>query len=131
LRNHHKRDRRAEARPDALGRRAWYPYLRRPRQSRAPDAPRGSVRTRATAAFWRVTTPAGRVTPLLTRADGNAMLGLQFGGCDGAAGAHGSGISPVPLPRVRWAIQRAQRRPAEPDAVSERRHRAMVLWRLR
>jgi hypothetical protein len=56
------------------------------------------------AAFWRVTTAADRVTPLLTGADGDAMLGLRFGGCDGAAGAHGSRISPVPLPRVRQAI---------------------------
>ena len=64
--------------------------------------PSGLVPARA---FWLARAAAGRVPPVLTGVDGNAVLGLQFRGCDGAAGAHGSGIPPVPLPRMRQAIQ--------------------------
>src|SRR5829696_4756920 len=56
-------------------------------------------------------------------ADEDAVLGMRIGGGDRAAGAHRPGLSPVPLPYVRQAVQRAQRRCAEPDAVSLRCHR--------
>ena len=36
---------------------------------------------------------------------GDGLYGLRLRRCDGAAGAHGPGLSPVPLPRVRQAVQ--------------------------
>jgi hypothetical protein len=33
----------------------------------------------------------------------NAVLRVWIGICDGAAGTHGSGLSPIPLPRLRQA----------------------------
>src|SRR3954471_8853675 len=56
-------------------------------------------------------------------ADEDAVLGMWIAGRDGAARAHRPGLSPVPLPRMRQAVQRAQRHSAEPDPVSVRRHR--------
>ncbi|CAA9427000.1 MAG: hypothetical protein AVDCRST_MAG64-3236, partial [uncultured Phycisphaerae bacterium] len=49
---------------------------------------------------------------------------LRLRGGDGAAGANHAGLPPVPLPVLRQAVQRAQRRPAEPGAVPFRRRRA-------
>src|SRR3954454_15637240 len=55
--------------------------------------------------------------------DGNAVRSVRVGGGNGAARAHGPRLSPLPLPRLRQAVQRALRQPAEPDAVSVRRDR--------
>ena len=43
---------------------------------------------------------------------------------DGAAGPHGPGLPALSVPRLWAGVQRAQRRRAEPDPVSLRRHRA-------
>src|SRR3954470_13020203 len=43
-------------------------------------------------------------------ADEDAVLGMRLGSRDGATRAHRPGLSPVPLSRVRQAVQRAQRR---------------------
>src|SRR4051812_7133660 len=56
-------------------------------------------------------------------ADEDAVLGMRVGSCDGAARAYRPRLSPLPLPTLRQAIQRALRHAAEPDAVSVRRHR--------
>src|SRR3954470_13752124 len=48
---------------------------------------------------------------------------MRIGSRDGATRAHGPGLSPVPLPRLWQAVQRALRHPAEPDPVSLRCHR--------
>src|SRR4051795_11170967 len=53
----------------------------------------------------------------------DAVLGLWVGGRDGATRAHRPGLPPVPLPGLRQAVQRAQRRCAEPGAIPLRRHR--------
>src|SRR3954464_6640198 len=41
----------------------------------------------------------------------------------GAAGPHSPGLPALSLPRLWAAVQRAQRRAAEPDPVSKRHHR--------
>ena len=46
---------------------------------------------------------------------GDGVRVLRLRGGDGAAGAHGPGLPPVPLPRLREAVQRAQRWLAEPQ----------------
>src|SRR3954469_2612548 len=56
-------------------------------------------------------------------ADEDAVLGMWVAGRDGATRAHRPGLSPVPLPTLRQAVQRTQRRRTEPDPVSVRRHR--------
>src|SRR3954447_14760970 len=56
-------------------------------------------------------------------ADADAVLGMRVGSCDRAARAYRPRLSPLPLPTLRQAIQRALRHSAEPDAVSVRRHR--------
>src|SRR3954462_9922969 len=56
--------------------------------------------------------------------DENAVLGMRIGSCDGATRAHRPGLSPVPLPHMWQAVQRALRHPAESDPVSVRCHRA-------
>src|SRR3954451_13224343 len=81
----------------------------------------GSVRTRATAPgrggpAW----PYGRPSRLGGR---DAVRRVRVGGGDGAARAHGPRLPPLPLPRLRQAVQRALRHTPEPDAVSVRRDR--------
>src|SRR3954467_5800352 len=56
-------------------------------------------------------------------ADEDAVLGMRIGSCHGASRAHRPGLSPVPLPYVRQAVQRALRHSAEPDAIPLRCHR--------
>src|SRR5215203_4466792 len=56
--------------------------------------------------------------------DEDAVYRMWLGSRDRAIRAHRSGLSPVPLPSLRQAVQRALRHSAEPDAVSLRRHRA-------
>ena len=83
---------------------------------------RGSVRARANGPVW----PARAPLVGIGTSGGGAWDGLRvlrLGGGDGAAGAHRPGLSQVPLPGLRPAVQRAQWRPAEPDAVPFRRHR--------
>jgi putative transposase len=48
---------------------------------------------------------------------------LWLVGGDGALGRHWPGLSPVPLPGLRQAVQRTQRRGAEPDLPAQRHHR--------
>ena len=58
------------------------------------------------------------IGPLLTKgADEDAVLGMRVGSCDRATGAHRPGLPPVPLPRMRQAVQRALRHRAEPHSV--------------
>src|SRR3954453_18628959 len=56
-------------------------------------------------------------------ADEDAVLGMRVGSRDGATRAHRPGLSPVPLPCMWQAVQRALRHPAEPDAIPLRCHR--------
>src|SRR3954451_13614887 len=53
----------------------------------------------------------------------NAVLGMRIGSRDRATRARRPGLPPVPLPRVWQAVQRAQRRCAEPGAIPLRYHR--------
>src|SRR3954469_16398310 len=55
--------------------------------------------------------------------DEDAVLGMQVAGCHGATRAHRPGLSEVPLPPMRQAVQRALWHLAEPDPVSVRWHR--------
>src|SRR3954462_14108804 len=58
-------------------------------------------------------------------ADEDAVLGMRIGSCDGATRAHRpGGLSPVPLPCMWRAVQRALQHSAEPDPVSVRCHRS-------
>src|SRR5215211_3993791 len=57
-------------------------------------------------------------------ADEDAVLGMRIGSRDRATRAHCPGLSPVPLPYVRQAVQRALRHSAEPDPIPVRCHRA-------
>src|SRR4051812_7593977 len=83
----------------------------------------GSVRARATAPWpTRVRLDIGLASR--TGVDEDAVLGMRIGGGDRAAGAHRPGLSPVPLPHVRQAVQRALRHSPEPDPIPLRRHRA-------
>src|SRR5689334_20944050 len=77
---------------------------------------RGSVRARARQPVWlaKMARVGSRISGV---GIGDGVCGLRLRRCDGAAGAHGPGLSPVPLPRVRQAVQRAQRRVAELYAV--------------
>src|SRR3954469_14794055 len=59
----------------------------------------------------------GYELPLTEGVDEDAVLGMWVAGGDGATGAHSPRLSPVPLPRVRQAVQRALRHSAEPDAI--------------
>src|SRR5687768_4760060 len=52
----------------------------------------------------------------------DAVFGMRIGSRVGATRAHRPGLSPVPLPYVRQAVQRALRHRAEPDPVSLRCH---------
>ena len=59
------------------------------------------------------------------------MSGLRFGGCDGAAGAHGPRLSPVPLPECGKQFNERSagvlnRTPYPSDVIA-----LVVLWRLR
>src|SRR4051794_1707549 len=82
----------------------------------------GSVRARAIAPWLRRAWVGYRAASH-GGADEDAVLGMRIGSRDGATRAHRPGLSPVPLSRVRQAVQRAQRRCAEPDPVPLRRHR--------
>src|SRR5215211_8672452 len=76
----------------------------------------GSVSTRARLADWLARVPGvgfGTSEPGI----GDGLCGLRLRRCDGAAGAHGPGLSPVPLPGLRQAVQRAQWWPAEPHPL--------------
>src|SRR3954471_310492 len=53
----------------------------------------------------------------------NAVLAMWIASCDGPTRAHRPGLPPVPLPRVRQAVQRALRHSAEPGPAPLRRHR--------
>jgi hypothetical protein len=80
----------------------------------------GSVRARANGPVWPAAAPpVGFGTSGGGGLDGLRVLRLRGGG--GAAGAHCPGLPPVPLPRLRQAVQRAQRRGAQPGAVPLRR----------
>src|SRR5829696_5629612 len=57
-------------------------------------------------------------------ADEDAVLGMRIGSRDRATRAHCPGLSPVPLPSLRQAVQRVQRRCAEPGPIPVRCHRA-------
>src|SRR4051794_30568291 len=83
----------------------------------------GSVRARASAPWLRRAWVGYRAASH-GGADEDAVLGMRIGSRDGATRAHRPGLSPVPLSRVRHAVQRAQWRCAEPDSVPLRRHRA-------
>jgi hypothetical protein len=48
---------------------------------------------------------------------GDGVCGLWLRCCDRAAGTYRPGLSPVPVPRLRQVVQRAQRRAAEPRPV--------------
>ena len=56
---------------------------------------------------------------------------MRIASRDGATGAHRPGLSSVPLPRLRQAVQRALRHAPEPDAVPSDVIALVVLWRLR
>src|SRR5215212_4776632 len=73
--------------------------------------------------LWPTRVRLGIGPPLTKGAGEDAVLGMRVGSCDRAARAHRPGLSPVPLPRLWQAVQRAQRRCAEPDPVSLRCHR--------
>jgi hypothetical protein len=62
------------------------------------------------------------------------MHRVRLGGRIGTERAHRPGLPPVPLSRLRQAVQRAECWLSEPDTVPQRRHRprgALVLWRSR
>src|SRR5215212_3514332 len=59
---------------------------------------------------WPTRTRVDIGLPLTKEADEDAVLGMRIGGRDGAIGAHLPGLSPVPLPGLRQAVQRAQQR---------------------
>src|SRR3954463_13349354 len=82
----------------------------------------GSVRARAIAPWpTRVRLDIGLASH--RRADADAVYRMRLASRDGATGADRPGLSPVPLPYVRQAVQRALRHSAEPDPISLRRHR--------
>src|SRR6185437_14949788 len=53
----------------------------------------------------------------------DALPRMPIDSRQGAARAHRARLSSVPLPGLREAVQRSQRRSAEPDAIPERRYR--------
>jgi hypothetical protein len=55
---------------------------------------------------------------------------VRLGGRFGTERAHRSGLPPVPLSRLRQAVQRAQCWLSEPDTVSSDVIALVVLWRL-
>src|SRR5690349_3532329 len=55
--------------------------------------------------LWPTRARLGIGPPLTKGADEDAVLGMRVASRDGAARAHGPGLSPVPLPRVRQAVQ--------------------------
>src|SRR4051812_49404171 len=64
-------------------------------------------------------------------ADADAVLGMRIGSRDGATRAHRPGLSPVPLPRVRQAVQRALRHSLNRTQYPSDVIALVVLWRLR
>src|SRR3954454_15874275 len=79
--------------------------------------------------LWPARARLGIGPPLTREADadavlGDAVLGLWVAGRDGAPRARRPGLSPVPLPGVRQAVQRTLRHAAEPNAIPLRCHRA-------
>src|SRR3712207_2867193 len=68
--------------------------------------------------IWLVTTAPGSLLPHWRGGgQGHAVRLLRFGRGHRAAGAHRPRLPPVPLPRLREAVQRTQRRPTEPGAA--------------
>jgi hypothetical protein len=55
--------------------------------------------------------------------DRDELCALWIGSGGGAAGGHRTWLPAVPLPRLREAVQRAQRWGAEPELPAERHHR--------
>src|SRR5436853_4369439 len=68
----------------------------------------GSVRARAIAPWLRRAWVGYRAASH-GGADEDAVLGMRIGSRDGATRAHRPGLSPVPLSRVRQAVQRRTR----------------------
>jgi hypothetical protein len=56
--------------------------------------------------------------PCVVWGERDAVPGMQINSRQGTTGAHGTGLPPVSLP-VWEAVQRAQHRLVEPDAISE------------
>ena len=54
---------------------------------------------------WPTRAQLGIGPPLTKEADEDAVLGMWVGSCDRAIRAHRPGLPPVPLPRVRQAVQ--------------------------
>src|SRR3954453_23546578 len=90
----------------------------------------GSVRARAIAPWLRRAWVGYRAASH-GGADEDAVLGMRIGSRDGATGAHRLGLSPVPLSRVRQAVQRASGGALNRTQYPSDLIALVVLWRLR